>query len=350
MKIKKMKAAILVEQHQPLVLDEVSLPDSLHYGQVLVRIDYSGICGSQIGEINGVKGPDKYLPHLLGHEGAGEVIECGPEVRFVSPGDSVVLHWKQGYGINSDPPVYEWNGQQLRAGYVTSFNEYAVVSENRLTPIPHSFPKDIAALFGCAVTTGLGVVNNNAQLSIGQSVLIYGTGGVGLNIVQASAMVSAYPIIAIDRVDSKLELAKELGATHIINSNTTDVKSEVESIVGNKGVDVAIDNTGNPDVIASCYEMTQSTGKTILVGVASKGNNISIHSLPLHFGKVLTGSHGGECNPSIDIPNYIRLVDNGKLQLQSLITDSFCFSDINHAINALENGAVTGRCMIQISN
>ena len=124
-------AAILVEQNQPLVVDSIGLPDFLDVGQVLVQLQVSGICGSQLGEISGVKGPDHYLPHLMGHEGFATVIEIGPGVKHVKPGDSVVLHWRRGAGIQADPPKYRWNGQLLNAGWVTTFNRHAVVSENR---------------------------------------------------------------------------------------------------------------------------------------------------------------------------------------------------------------------------
>src|SRR5205807_352844 len=131
------------------------------------------------------------------------------------------------------------------AGWVTTFNEYAIVSENRVTPIPADFDPEIGALFGCAVTTAFGVINNNANLKIGQSIAVFGAGGVGLNIVQGAAMVSATPIIAIDLFDNRLELARRLGATHTINSTRSDAEAEVRKIVGGDGVDVAVDNTGN---------------------------------------------------------------------------------------------------------
>src|SRR5438067_1359008 len=131
----KTPAAILVEQRQPLVLDEVEIP-ALSIGQVLVEIKTSRICGSQIGEIDGVKGPDRYLPHLLGHEGGGIVREVGPEVTHVRQGDHVVLHWRLGAGLQVRPPVYRWRGSSLNAGWVTTFNQLAVVTENRLTVIP----------------------------------------------------------------------------------------------------------------------------------------------------------------------------------------------------------------------
>jgi S-(hydroxymethyl)glutathione dehydrogenase/alcohol dehydrogenase len=134
---KTMKAAILVEQRQPLVVDEVELPSVLEVGQVLVKVHYSGICGSQLGEIDGAKGEDKFLPHLLGHEASGTVEAIGPGVKHVNLGDTVVLHWRKGLGIEGAPPVYKWRGQKLNAGWIATFNEYAIVAENRVTAIPH---------------------------------------------------------------------------------------------------------------------------------------------------------------------------------------------------------------------
>jgi len=187
-----MKAAILNDLKRPLIIDDVMLPDELKFGQVLVKVSYSGICGSQIGEIEGVKGKDSYIPHLLGHEGAGIVIETGEGVKCVEPGDHVVLHWRKGRGIDAVPPLYEWQGNVLNAGYVTTFNEFAIVSENRVTPIPEDFDLKLAPLFGCAVTTGLGVVTNNAKLTIGESLVVFGAGGIGLNVIQGGAW---YPLI-----------------------------------------------------------------------------------------------------------------------------------------------------------
>jgi S-(hydroxymethyl)glutathione dehydrogenase/alcohol dehydrogenase len=345
-KLRKMMAAILVKLHEPLIVDEVMLPEKIEFGQVLVKVRYSGICGSQIGEIEGVKGHDKYLPHLLGHEGSGEVLEVGPGVKYVHPGDHVVLHWRKGRGIDSDPPTYMWKGRRLNAGYVTTFNQYAVVSENRLTTIPENFELEVASLFGCAATTGLGVVTNDAKLKVGESIVIFGAGGVGLNVVQGAAMTSAYPIVAVDLFDKRLKLAKEFGATHLINSARTDAKTEIQQILESDGADVIVDNTGNADIVALAYELTQPQGRTILVGVPRKENNISIHSLPLHFGKILTGSHGGQTDPSVDIPKYIRLYRAGKLKLNGLITDRFALGEINLAIEKMRRGKVAGRCLI----
>ena len=343
-----MQAAILVQQGKDLKVEEICLPKDLFYGQVLIRMHYSGVCGSQLGEIDGVKGADSYLPHLLGHEGSGEVLEIGAGVKTVKPGDHVVLHWMPGDGLESDPPVYSRSGRQVNAGKVTTFNEYAIVSENRATSIPKDFNLKIAPLFGCAVTTGLGVVNNKAKVKIGESVVVLGAGGVGLNEIQGAGMVSAHPIIAVDLYDNKLDLAKKFGATHLINSRNTRVQDEIQSILGGSCADVVIDNTGDVQVIEMAYRLAAEDGRIILVGVPRIGENISIYSLDLHFGKKLTGTRGGECNPSIDIPRYIRLHEAGKLKLEDSITDSFSLSDINVAVKKMRSGEIAGRCLIEI--
>jgi len=343
-----MRAAILVEQNKPLVVDEVDLPKALEIGQVLVKIHYSGICGSQLGEIEGAKGPDAYLPHLLGHEASGTVLAVGPGIKHVKEGDIVVLHWRKGLGIEGAPPVYQWKGKPLNAGWIATFNEYAIVSENRLTAIPDDSDLEVAALFGCAVTTGFGVVKNNAKLSIGESVVVYGAGGVGLNIVQAASLVSAYPIIAVDLYDGRLELAKKMGATHVINASRSDAEEEIKIILKSNPLDCFIDNTGSPKIIELGYAMTHAQGRVILVGVPRKGNLISIYSLPLHFGKLIQGSHGGETIPQSDIPRYHYLYEQGKLNLKELITARYSLEEINQAINGMRSGEVAGRVLIEM--
>jgi S-(hydroxymethyl)glutathione dehydrogenase/alcohol dehydrogenase len=348
MQIKKMKAAILVESHKPLVVDEIDLPDNLDFGQVLVKIHYSGICGAQINEIEAAKGPDKFLPHLLGHEASATVLEIGPGVKTVKTGDRVVMHWRPSDGIQADTASYQWNGHKVNSGWVTTFSEYSIVSENRLTVIPSDFDLKLAPLFGCAVTTAMGVVNNDAHLKVGQSVVVFGVGGVGLNIVQAAEMVSAYPIIGIDLIDHKLGMAKRFGANHVFNSkNTTDLAGEIRKIVGPAGADVVIETTGSPRVIELAYDLTHPDGKTILVGVPKKGDNVSIYTLPIHFNKILKGSHGGNALPHVDIPRYIRLVEAGKLKLDGLITHEFKLDEINEAIRTVRRGEA-GRVLVSM--
>ncbi len=344
--VKTMKAAILVELNKPLIVAEIELPSRLSFGQVLVKVHYSGICGAQFNEIEGAKGPDKFLPHLLGHEGSATVLAVGEGVTRVNPYDHVVMHWRQSDGIQSQPPSYSWNGQKVNAGWVTTFNDHAIISENRLTVIPDDFDMKIAPLFGCAVTTAMGVINNDAQVKVGQSVVIFGIGGVGLNIVQSAAMVSANPIIAIDLFDKKLDTAKHFGATHCFNTkNAQDYLAQIRQIIGEKGADVVIDTTGSARVIEAAYELTHADGKTILVGVPRKGDNISIYSLPLHFKKVLKGSHGGSVQPNLEIPRYLALMKRGKMTLAGIITHEFKLAEINEALHAIRRGE-TGRVII----
>lgn len=342
-----MKAAILVELGRPLEIAEVALPGTLAPGQVLVKVHYSGICGSQLGEIDGAKGEDRFLPHLLGHEASGTVLAAGPGVRHVKPDDKVVMHWRKGPGIESETPSYRWGDRKVNAGWIATFNEYAIVSENRLTAIPADSDLEVAALFGCAVTTGFGVVVNNAKLSIGESAVVFGAGGVGLNIVQAAALVSGYPVIAVDLHDNRLALAREMGATHTINARSEDAGARIREIAGPQGVDVFIDNTGNPSVIQLGYQLTRPQGRVVLVGVPRKGNDITVYSLPLHFGKVLTGSHGGETVPERDIPRYHALYRSGRIKLRELVSDRFGLDRINDAIAGMRDGSIRGRCLVR---
>ena len=343
-----MTAAILVAQRQPLVVDTVRLPESLDVGQVLVKIAYSGICGSQLGEIDGVKGPDRYLPHLFGHEGSGEIVAIGPGVTVVAPGDTVVMHWRKGPGINARPPLYSWQNAPLNAGQVTTLSEYAIVAENRVTPVPTGSDLKLLPLFGCAVTTGFGIVCNNAQLSIGQSLVVLGAGGIGLNVIQAAAMVSAYPIVAVDLVPGRLELAREMGATHSLDGRDPELESKIREIAPK--ADAVVDNTGNNKVIEMGYRLTGPAGRLVLVGVPAADRDITIHSLPMHFGKTIVGCHGGDCQPHEDIPRLLRLVDAGRLDLGPLITDHAPLADINAAIAGMRDGSSRGRWLIHMEN
>ena len=161
-------------------------------------------------------------------------------------------------------------------------------------------------------------------------------------------MVSAHPIIAIDLFDHKLELALKMGATHTINSKKTFPENEILNIVGGNGADIVIDNTGDVDIIRSAYQVTSQSGKTILVGVPPKGNEVKLYTLPLHFKKILTGSHGGEAKPDMDIPRYIRLIESGKMNLDGLITHEFSLEKINNALDLFRSGEA-GRIIISFT-
>jgi S-(hydroxymethyl)glutathione dehydrogenase/alcohol dehydrogenase len=342
----KFKAAVLVESKKPLVIEELEVP-VLKYGQVLVKMIASGICGAQVNEIEAVKGEDKFLPHLLGHEATADVIDCGEGVTTVQKGDRVVCHWRKGAGIHAPTAQYKSARGIINSGWVTTFSQYSVVSENRVTKIPKDFDTEIGALMGCAITTAMGVVRNDAQLGMGESVAVFGSGGVGLNIVQFASLSLAHPIIAVDLYDHKLELAKQLGATHTINASSGNLETQIRNIVGHHGVDVAIENTGVADVIETAYNVTSPKGKTVLVGVLNKNSRYpSFYTLPLHFQKKLTGSEGGSSQPDIDIPKLIRLIQAGKLKLDALVSKRFPLSGINDAIDDLKKGRVAGRCII----
>ncbi|MCC6779377.1 MAG: zinc-binding dehydrogenase [Hyphomicrobiales bacterium] len=344
MQVKRTKAAILAESRKPLVIDEIELPDALGVGQVLVEVLYTSICGAQINEIEAVKGPDRFLPHLLGHEASARVLEVGPGVTTVAAGDTVVLHWRPSQGIQCTPPSYRWRERKLNAGWVTTFNRHAVISENRMTAVPADADLRTAPLLGCAVTTAAGVIDNDAALKIGESVAVLGVGGVGLNVVQFAHLAGAHPVVAVDLVEAKLAMARARGATHCIDAGkVADVTAAIRAIVGDKGPDKVIETTGVKGVIEMAYDLTHPDGTCVLVGVPSE--KVSIYTLPIHFNKVLTGSHGGDAVPHVDIPRILRLMRGGRLSLDGLITHTFPLDDINRGLDVVRSGGA-GRVLI----
>lgn len=342
------KAAVLKEINKPLKIETITLP-LLDVGQVLVEVHASGICGAQIGEIRGAKGEDKYLPHLLGHEGGGIVKAIGPGVTHVKPGNRVVMHWRKGKGIEAQPPRYQGEAGLIGGGWVTTFNEAAVVSENRLTKIGDDIPFDIAALMGCAVTTGLGLVNNEAKLKIGQSIAVAGCGGVGLNVIQGAALVGGFPIIAIDIHDEKIDLAMQFGATHGINSKDAKMGDALR-MIKKQGVDVFVDCTGQPSMIDDGYMATAPGGKMILVGQPAQHQALWLRKFLQHYrGKTMLDSQGGLTNPTIDIPRYCELYRTGKLKFDGLITHRFPLHQVNDALNVVVSGQA-GRVILEMNN
>jgi len=336
---RKFKAAILVAQNTPLDVEEIEAPE-LECGQVLVEVHVASICGVQIGEITGAGGRDPYLPHLLGHEGGGVVVECGLGVTTVEKGDHVVMHWRKGAGIEANCPIYKRRDGEVGAGPVATFSEFAIVSENRLTTIAPDIPLDIAALMGCVVTTGLGIINNEAKLKIGQSIAVIGCGGVGLNVIQGAAMVSALPIFAFDIHEDKLDIAKAFGATNALNLK------EGPLAFGN--IDVVVECTGLPDVIEAAYMITAPGGRLILVGQPHHEADLTFRSMRQHFcGKMIIDSQGGGTNPTVDIPRYLKLYRRGLLKLDDLITHRYALADINKAIQMAASGRA-GRVTLEM--
>lgn len=352
----KIHAAVVVEFGKPLEVEQLEVP-VLKCGQVLVKIYCSGICGAQLHHMDGVGVRKEFLPFLLGHEGGGEVVETGSSVRNVKPGDRVVLHWRPGVGIESEFPKYtRSDGSIVGGGLVTTFSDYAVISENRMTKIGNDIPYEIAALMGCCVTTGLGLINNEAKLKIGQSIVVIGCGGVGLSIIQGASMVSGNPIVAIDVDDNKLVLAEGCGATHTIyncNMGRKTTYSEVEKVMHHcSGADVCVDTTGNIHCIEMAHIMTKAGGKTIMVGQPKPNQDITFHSAFQHFkGKTLIDSEGGQTNPTADIPKYLELYRQGKFDPSKLIAFNedvifYGLQEINKAMDLLRSGSILGRAML----
>jgi len=345
----KFKAAVLTELNKPLEIKELELTD-LKIGQVLVKIIVSGLCGAQLQEIQGLKGNGKFLPHLMGHEGCGIVKKIGPGVTKVKVGDKVVMHWRTGDGIESAFPNYILDGKLISSGKVTTLSEYSIVSENRLTSVPQDTPDYLCALLGCGLTTALGVINNEAEIKFGESVMIVGCGGVGLNLIQGAKLASAYPIIGIDIFEDKKEKTELLGAK-FINTLKSDIKKELEKI-NIKEVDVIIDTTGNIKALESTIPFLSTKGRYIMVGQPKPGENLSIPNANFMFGGVgrsIKATQGGKTSPTEDIPKYIKLHKAKLLDIKSIITHEFNLENINEAIDLLKNGQA-GRIMIKIKN
>ncbi len=341
-----MKAAVLYEINRPLVIENLKVPEP-DFGQVLVKVYFSGVCHKQLEEIKGKRGVDPYLPHLLGHEGSGVVEAIGPGVTHVATGDHVVLSWIKGAGINAGTPIYCKGNQPINAGWVTTFNEYAVVSENRVTRIRQDMPLDKAALLGCAVPTGLGVVINQAKVTLGSTVAIFGAGGIGVNAIQGAALVNASKIIAVDINDYKLQLAQAFGATHTINATKQDPVLKIKEITDGRGVDYAFEMIGQIETMEQAYESARDDGGYVnVVGVPPHDKKMSIDAFPLHSGKRLVGAHSGDTQKERDFPRYIALYFAGKLKLDELITHRFRLEEINEAFRIMERGEL-GRAIVE---
>jgi S-(hydroxymethyl)glutathione dehydrogenase/alcohol dehydrogenase len=335
----KTSAAILVEQRKPLVIDEVEVP-ALKRGQVLVEIHATRVCGSQIGEIDGVKGPDKFLPHLLGHEAGAIVLEVGPEVTRVAPGDRVVCHWRPGVGIDAGGSVYDWNGTKVNAGPIATFQKYAVISENRLTKVPPDTDFELCCLLADTLTTGFGIINNDAKLKAAESVVIFGVGGIGLGAVLGAKLAGASPIIGIDLHDHKLAKAAEYGLTYQVNASREKASERVKEILVGLA-DVTIDGTGNPKVIETAYDLAKLRGgRCVLFGVMPHDQRVSIHTLPLHFGRILTGSEGGQSRPAEDIPRILAQLASVGIDCSGFVTHRCGIGDLDALIAMMRNGQV----------
>ncbi|MBI2264650.1 MAG: zinc-binding dehydrogenase [Armatimonadetes bacterium] len=335
----KTVAAILVETGKPLVLDEIEIP-KLKPGQVLIEVAFTGVCHTQILESRGYRGEDKFLPHCLGHEGSGLVRETGTAVTKVKQGDRVILSWMKGSGADVPGTIYHWNGRQVNAGAITTFSRLAVISENRLTPLPEEIAMGEAALLGCALPTGVGAVVNTARPAPGQSIAIFGTGGVGLFAVSGAFLSGCAPIIAVDINREKLELAHRMGASHCILAQERDPLAEIGRICPG-GLDFAVEATGRPDVMKQALlSVHNQGGAAVLVGNARYGEELQLDPRQFNLGKRLLGTWGGDNAPDRDFPRYCKLVVSGRLPLKPLISKTYSLNEINQAMDDLEKGKV----------
>lgn len=340
----KTPAAILVETGKPLVLDDIEIP-KLQPGQVLVEIQYSGVCHTQVLECRGHRGEDKFLPHCLGHEGSGIVREIGAGVTKVKPDDQAILSWIKGSGANVMGTQYSWAGRKVNSGAITTFSRYSVISENRLTPLPNRIDMKEAALLGCAVPTGVGSVWNTAEARPGQSIVIFGTGGVGLSAIAGMVIAGCAPILAVDLNPNRLELAKKVGATHLINPAQGDVVQQIMKVCPG-GVDIAIEATGRPAVMQQALACVRSQGGVaVVIGNAREGETLTIDPKQLNQGKQLRGTWGGDNVPDRDYPRYCKLIEAGRLDLRAILSEPYPLERINEALDALEQGMV-GRPLI----
>ena len=334
-----MKAAVLEKLNYPLAIREI-FPTQLLPGQVYVKVLASGLCGAQLHEIRGHKGNGKFLPHLMGHEGCGIVKEVGPGVTTVQEGDKVVMHWRPGSGIESEFPKYHLGEKIISSGKCTTLSECSIVSENRLTKVPHDTPTVLAAMLGCSLTTALGIIDNECNLKFGESVAVIGCGGVGLNLIQAAKMKSAYPVYGVDINDKMFDLTHQIG----VDIFTCDLEFIPEK------VDVILDTTGVPEVISKAFDKLAPSGRLIMVGQPAPGTDLNIFN-PLSMfdgqGKSIRASQGGGTKPDEDIPRYIKLANREMLDFNTLHTDTFALDNINDAFDLLKTGNA-GRIMIKI--
>ncbi|MFC1901959.1 Zn-dependent alcohol dehydrogenase [Chloroflexota bacterium] len=351
-----MKAAVCYEYGKPLVVEEVNL-DPPQQGEVKVRLAATAVCHSDIHTIRGeIRFP---LPFVAGHESAGYVEEVGEGVTSVKPGDNVIvslviscgkcLYCKTGlshlceakWPIDTEGRLHAKQGQPLKQLFRTAtFAEYAIVHQSQAVPIPKDMPMDRAALLGCGVITGFGAVVNRVQVKALKSVVVIGTGGVGLNAVQGAAFVGATPVIAVDVSDYKLEAARSFGATHTVNAGRENAVDAVKQLTSGRGADYVFVTVGSTAAIQEGFAMSAPRSTTVIVGIPSvNDNDLTLPAFNfIRSERVLTGGFMGSVCLSEDIPKLVKLYQAGQLKLDELITGRYKLEQINEAIASVEKG------------
>lgn len=345
------RGAVLVQTRQPLqIINGIRAP-ALKPGQALVKIRYAGLCHSQLMEAKGLRGPDNYLPHFLGHEGTGHVVETGPGVSKIKTGDEVVLGWIKGEGLEGGPSVYDGpEGMKINSGSVTTFSEYAVVSENRLVKKPVDTPSDLAVLYGCALPTGAGLVFNELKPKENAHIAVIGLGGIGLSALMAAAQFKPQSLIAIDIADDKLQFAKDMGASHVLQAGRADLIDQVKSIAGPMGVDYAIEAAGLTQTIELGFGLIKRGGGQLIFASHPKaGDKIAIDPFELICGKSIRGTWGGGSKPDQDIPLLGQMYRQGRLNLAPLLSHRYRLDQVNEALHDLEHHKIV-RALLEIGD
>lgn len=343
-----MKAAVLIETGKPLqILSDIEVP-ALQQGQVKVDVIYSGLCHSQLMEVSGGRGEDKYLPHLLGHEGVGIVRETGQGVTKVSVGDKVVLGWIRGNGLEAQGAIYQHQNMKINSGGVTTFSTTTIAAENRLVKLPDNIPSKVAVLFGCALPTGVGLILNELKPEYHKTIAVFGLGGIGLSALIAAQLTEPTMLIAVDVEPEKLALAKSLGATHTINSKGTDAVEQIHQLT-NGGVDYSVEAAGSATTIEQAFEAVRDGGgQCIFASHPKEGENITLEPHAFHRGKSIRGSWGGGSQPDKDIPLLASLYLDKQLPFDRLLSHSYSLENINQAIDDLAERKIV-RALIEIA-
>lgn len=358
----QIRAAVVYEPNTPFVIESVDLQPP-QKEEVLVRIAAAGVCRS---DWNVLIGDTKHpMPVVTGHEGAGYVEAVGPGVTHVQPGDRVALNWAPNCGecfycLNDRPSLCETYVDAIWAGTMMDgtprlfkdgqplyqfcslgcFAEYCVVPAISCVPIPDGTPLSIAALIGCAVTTGVGAAVNTAQIKPGSRVVVYGAGGVGLNVVMGAKLSGAKTIIAVDIAEAKREIALAFGATDFVLAGADAVEA-VHALTDGRGADYAIEATGIPSVQEECLEAVRPGGLVVFAGLAPMG---SVTNLPgailTRTEKTVTGSYYGTTNTKRDFPQYADLYMRGMLDLDRLISRTYSLDEINEAYADMRTGGM----------
>ncbi|MFF3513643.1 Zn-dependent alcohol dehydrogenase [Streptomyces sp. NPDC002573] len=356
------RAAVLPAVGAPLEVTGIELPGP-GPGRVRVRLAAAGVCHSDLSLANGTMRVP--VPAVLGHEGAGTVVSVGEGVTHVAPGDSVVLNWAPSCGgchacargevwlcanaLNGSGDVHARradDGSDLYPGLnVAAFAEETVVAASCVLPAPDGVPLADAALLGCAVLTGYGAVHHAARVRPGETVAVFGVGGVGLAAVQAARIAGAERIVAVDVSPAKEELARRAGATdYVLASDTTP--REIRGLTDKQGVDVAVECVGRAATIRAAWDATRRGGRTTVVGIGGKDQQVTFNALEIfHWGRTLAGCVYGNSNPAEDLPVLAGHVLAGRLDLGALVTERITLEGIPGAFENMLAGR-GGRALV----